>query len=82
MNCSETVVRILTDTLQVPVPPEPDFALLGALPEFDSMAVVAVLTAIEDTFGFAVEDDAISADDFASVGSLCSFVEGQLKTVT
>ena len=46
------------------------------------MAVVAVLTAIEDTFGFAVEDDAISADDFASVGSLCSFVEGQLKTVT
>ena len=30
--------------------------LLGHLPEFDSMAVVAILTALEDQFGIAVSD--------------------------
>ena len=31
-------------------------ALLGHVPELDSMAVVAVLTKIEERFGFIVED--------------------------
>lgn len=48
--------------------------LLGNLPEFDSMAVVAIITALEDRFGVAVEDDEISADTFATLGSLADFV--------
>ena len=52
--------------------------LLGSLPEFDSMAVVSVLTAIEDHFGIAVDDDEIDGAMFETVGSLCLFVESKL----
>jgi len=51
--------------------------LLGAVPELDSMAVVSVITALEDHYGFAVDDDEISADTFATVGSLAAFVAGK-----
>ncbi len=52
--------------------------LLGSLPEFDSMAVVSVLTAIEDHFGITVDDDEIEGALFETVGSLCQFVESKL----
>jgi acyl carrier protein len=54
--------------------------LLGSLPEFDSMAVVAVLTLIEERFGIMINDDEINADIFSTVGSLAAFV--QEKSVT
>lgn len=53
--------------------------LLGGIPEFDSMAVVNVITALEDRFGIAVADDELSGDTFATVGSLAAFVEGKLS---
>jgi acyl carrier protein len=49
-------------------------ALLGGLPEFDSMAVVTVVTMIEDELGVVIADDELSADVFATVGSLARFV--------
>ncbi|MDN5869996.1 MAG: phosphopantetheine-binding protein [Nitrococcus sp.] len=52
----------------------PDTALFGSIPEFDSMAVVSVLTAIEESFGFVIDDDEISAQAFETVGSLAYFV--------
>ena len=52
--------------------------LLGAIPELDSMAVVNVITALEEHFGFYVEDDEISADTFETLGSLVDFVSGKL----
>ena len=54
--------------------------LLGHLPEFDSMAVVSVLTAIEDHFGIVIDDDEIEASVFETVGTLRQLVEG--KTVS
>ncbi|WBA81156.1 phosphopantetheine-binding protein [Endozoicomonas sp. GU-1] len=48
--------------------------LLGALPEFDSMAVVGLITAIEETFGIAVNDDDLDAELFETVGSVLSYV--------
>jgi acyl carrier protein len=48
--------------------------LLGAIPELDSMAVVSLITALEETFGFAVDDDDIDGQTFATVGSLVDFV--------
>jgi acyl carrier protein len=53
-------------------------ALFGSIPEFDSMAVVTVITALEERFGMAVEDDEITADIFETVGSLSRFVEAKL----
>lgn len=52
--------------------------LLGAVPELDSMAVVALLTALEEQFGFIIEDDEVDGRTFASLGSLVAFVEGKL----
>ena len=52
--------------------------LLGAVPELDSMAVVNVITALEESFGFTVADDEIDAATFATLGTLCAFVEQKL----
>ena len=57
-----------------------DTALLGNLPELDSMAVVLVITALEEHFGFIVGDDEITADTFTTLGSLADFVEEKMKT--
>ncbi|ABM62336.1 acyl carrier protein [Halorhodospira halophila] len=56
-----------------------DTALLGALPELDSMAVVSVLTACEERFGFIIEDDEVSGETFATLGSLADFVDGKIN---
>lgn len=58
----------------------PDTPLLGSLPELDSMAVVSIINALEERFGFTVNDDEISADTFATVGSLVAFVEHKLQS--
>lgn len=52
--------------------------LIGAIPEFDSMAVVTVLTMVEDEFGVDIDDDEVSGEIFETVGSLVEFVT--LKT--
>lgn len=51
-----------------------DTPLLGNLPELDSMAVVAVITELEQRFGIVVEDDDIGAETFETLGSLLDFV--------
>lgn len=55
-----------------------DTHLLGAVPEMDSMGVVAVITALEERFGVVVDDDEIDGAVFATVGSLTAFVEAKL----
>ena len=55
-----------------------DTQLLGAIAEFDSMAIVNVLTTIEETFDIEIEDDEISADVFETFGSLTQFVESKV----
>ena len=55
-----------------------DSSLLGSIPELDSMAVVNVITALEEHFGIMVEDDEISAKTFETLGSLTYFVEQKL----
>ncbi|MET3133190.1 acyl carrier protein [Oxalobacteraceae bacterium GrIS 1.11] len=55
-----------------------DSPLLGSVPELDSMAVVSVITALEQHFGIAVADDDIHARHFATLGSLTAFVREKL----
>lgn len=59
---------------------QPSTPLLGNLPELDSLAVVNVITTIEENFGIYVEDDEISAETFETVGSLCHFVDQKLAS--
>ena len=49
-------------------------ALLGSVPELDSMAVIALIAAIEERFQCTVEDDEIDGAVFATLGSLVHFV--------
>lgn len=53
-------------------------ALLGSIPELDSMAVVHLITAMEEHFGIVVDDDEISANTFETLGSLDAFVQQKL----
>lgn len=51
--------------------------LLGSIPEFDSMAVVSVITAVEENFGLIIDDDDITADIFETFGTLHKFLVGK-----
>ena len=53
-------------------------ALLGSIPELDSMAVVNLITALEEHFGMVIDDDEISAGTFETLGSLSAFVQQKL----
>ena len=80
MNATARLKKILADTLQLGARAEaltPQSRLLGAIPEFDSMAVVTVLTLIEEEFGITVDDDEVSADVFETFGTLSAFVEAK-----
>ena len=81
MELIDEVRNIVRDSLQLGSRADslaPDTVLLGNLPELDSMAVVTVITALEDRYGFFVEDDEISAETFATLGSLAEFVSEKL----
>jgi acyl carrier protein len=52
--------------------------LLGAIPELDSMAVVSLITRLEEHFGLTVDDDDMDGSTFATVGSLVDFVDAKL----
>ncbi|AKH36991.1 MULTISPECIES: acyl carrier protein [Nitrosomonas] len=56
-----------------------DTILLGNLPELDSMAVVNVITALEEYYDISIDDDEISANTFETLGSLTRFVEQKLS---
>lgn len=81
MSTLDGVRRILRDTLQLGERAEQldrNTELLGSLPELDSMAVVTVLTSIEEEYDIVIEDDEISAETFETLGSLTDFVESKL----
>lgn len=81
MAVIDDVKRVLGETLQLGDRVDgfdTSTALFGSIPEFDSMAVVTVITALEEQFELMVDDDDITAETFASLGSLTSFVEEKL----
>ena len=55
-----------------------DSALLGSIPELDSMAVVNLMTALEEHFGITIDDDEITASTFETLGTLNAFVQQKL----
>jgi acyl carrier protein len=80
LELQDQVREILRDVLSLNARADrlgADSALLGAVPELDSMAVVNVIAALEDRFGFVVDDDEISGATFATFGSLVQFVSSK-----
>ncbi|RVT88909.1 acyl carrier protein [Inhella crocodyli] len=81
MNPLTEVLRLLDDTLSLggrALKFQRDTPLLGALPELDSMAVVSLMTALEEQLGISIDDDEVDGDVFATVGSLADFVGSKL----
>lgn len=56
-----------------------DTPLLGAVPELDSMGVVALITSCEERLGITIDDDEIDGSTFATLGSLADFVAAKLQ---
>lgn len=54
--------------------------LLGALPELDSMAVAWLVEALESELDIRIEDDEITAESFATVGTLADLVARKRAT--
>jgi acyl carrier protein len=82
MATIESLKKILIDALNLGTAGlelNADSALLGAIAELDSMAVVHVIAKIEDCFGFSIDDDEINGQVFASLGSLTAFVDSKLN---
>ncbi|MEE9425882.1 MAG: acyl carrier protein [Methylococcales bacterium] len=82
MSVQNEVINVLVEVLQLGDTSQQldeNSQLLGALPEFDSMAVVSVLTRLEEDYGFFIEDDEIDADTFESVGTLTAFVQQKIN---
>lgn len=81
MDTQHELLKILDEVLNLKgaalamTAPSP---LLGALPELDSMAVLNLLTTLEERFGISIADDEIDGATFATVGTLTGFVQGKL----
>lgn len=81
MNVEQEVLRVLDEVLSLngrSAAFTRDTPLLGAIPELDSMAVVTLITTLEEQLGIMVPDDEIDGSTFASVGALVDFVTGRL----
>ena len=81
MDLNAKVIRILDQVLGLDgrgAAFNRDTPLLGALPELDSMAVVSLITALEEQFGITMDDDEIDGSIFATVGALADFVDAKL----
>lgn len=81
VNVEQEVIKTLRSVLSLDAAKlrlDAGSALLGNIAELDSMAVVSILTALEERFGIVVDDDEVDGRTFATVGSLTSFVEEKL----
>jgi len=81
MDTEKQVLRILDEVLSLngrSAAFDRSTHLLGAIPELDSMAVVSLITSLEEQLGVVVDDDEIDGETFATVGSLTDFVAAKL----
>ena len=81
MNATDNVLRVLDDALSLQgraLAFDHNTPLLGVLPELDSMAVLALISGLENQFGIAFQDDQLDGAAFATVGSLTALVEQAL----
>jgi acyl carrier protein len=82
-DCDVALRRVLGDVLGLNAARlaalMPDSALLGALPELDSMAIATLFGAIEDRFAVMFDDAELTGETLADYGSLLALVRGKLS---
>lgn len=77
------IIHLLADVLNLGPHSvlQADSPLLGSVPELDSMAVINLITALEESFGISVQDDEISGATFESVATLTAYVGQKLDAL-
>lgn len=83
MSALPDVLRVLDDTLNLggrSAGFDATTPLLGALPELDSMAVVTLISGLEQHFGVLLPDDELDGSVFETVGALAAFMDAQLRS--
>lgn len=82
-DVDEVVRAVLRDVLAISEARSaafgPETGLFGALPEFDSIAVMNVLTELEDRLGILIEDDDVDGDMLATFGALTAFAAARAR---
>ena len=81
MDTTQEIIRLLDDVLSLggrAASFTRSTPLLGSVAELDSMAVVSLITAMEEQFGFIVDDDDLDGHSFATVGTLTDFVSSKM----
>lgn len=51
--------------------------LFGSMPEFDSLAIVELITRLEERFGFEMDEADVTAEVFETVGSLTAYLDAR-----
>lgn len=79
MNTAQTTTQLINILAAIIPGYDDDFwtadtELFGAIAEFDSMAIVTLIGEIEDQFDIELDDDDISAENFATLSSLTELV--------
>jgi acyl carrier protein len=59
---------------------DPQTALLGRGIGLDSIEILELVAAVEEEFGFCIEDDELNAEAFRTVASLVDFIERRLPS--
>lgn len=80
-SISSSLEQVLRKALgQKALPPtiDDDTPLLGGVTGFDSLAVLSILTGIEQTFACPIAEHEVGAEVFETVGTLKRFVEERI----
>lgn len=75
--------KVLGDTLQIGGRAgklSENSRLFGGIPEFDSVAIVSVVMAVEKEFDIKISDREMSAEVFETLGSLIRFISERTHT--
>lgn len=77
MEVTQEVLRVLDEVLSLNGRSQSftrETFLLNSIPELDSMAVVSLITTLEERFGIVIDDGDLDGDVFRTVGALSDFV--------
>ena len=76
------IVRILTDAIlrEDRGPLTPETSLVEGGLNLDSVALLELIVGVEEAFGVRIEDEELSVELVASVGSLASFVRHKIES--
>jgi acyl carrier protein len=78
MTTLDKIRQVLTDTLQLGERGkliDSQTQLMQDIPELDSMAVVAVVAALEEAFDIVIDDEDMTAERFSTLGTLTELVD-------